>query len=176
MSLNLQRHSNIKPLKMKKFFLPVFIISMLFAGFSSSCVKEVIKETVRDTTIVRDTIVRPAVYPIEGLWIGTYSVDGLNQGDLFYSMIIYPGGKIVTRSRSSDGNDYYSSGTWTLANNKDFSATIVTFSPISGTAAVTQYITATYSNTGVLTNGTWQDTKNPYSLMKGKFSVMQRVN
>lgn len=33
-------------------------------------------------------------YPIEGLWIGTYSVDQIEyqgQGNLFYSFIIYPG-------------------------------------------------------------------------------------
>ncbi len=55
------------------------------------------------------------------------------------------------------------------------SGTISTFYPNSG-LPVTQSITATYSNTGKLTNGIWNDTDNPFgSLLSGKFSTMQRV-
>src|SRR5688572_16522602 len=108
---------------MKKLFLPAFLALFIISGLTSSCTKEVITEIVRDTTVirdtltirdtvtVRDTIVKTPVYPIEGLWIGTYSVDGLaGQGDLFYSMTIYSDGRILTKSKGGDGKDHFSSG------------------------------------------------------------------
>ena len=116
-------------------------------------------------------------YPIEGLWIGTYSVGTIpEQGNLFYSFIIYPGGVLLTKGKGGDGRDYYSTGTWTLTNSNTFLGTISTFYPNTGQPVI-QSITATYSNTGKLTNGIWNDTDNPYgSPLAGKFSTMQRVN
>lgn len=119
----------------------------------------------------------PPRYPIEGLWIGTYSVASMpEQGDLFYSFVIYPDGTLLTKGKGGDEQDHYSSGTWTLNSNNIFSATISTFYPGTG-ARITQSITATYSNTGQLTNGTWHDTDNPYgSPLSGTYSIMKRVN
>jgi hypothetical protein len=116
-------------------------------------------------------------YPIEGLWIGSYTVDGLPlQGEHFYSLAVYPDGKVVTKSKAADGKDHFSSGTWAMSSNNIFSATITTVSPNSGSTAITQEITATYSKSGILTNGTWNDTVSPYTKNKGKFSTFQRVN
>jgi hypothetical protein len=116
-------------------------------------------------------------YPIEGLWIGTYSVDGLpSQGEYFYSLAVYPDGKLLTKSYAPDGKDHFSSGTWSLSSDNTFKATIVTFSPNSGSTAITQEMTATYSTSGRLTNGTWSDTVSPYTKNKGKFSTFERVN
>ena len=121
----------------------------------------------------------PKTYPIEGLWIGTYSADQIEyqgQGDLFYSFIIYPNGILLTKGKGGDGKDHYSTGTWTLTSSNIFSGTISTFFPGSGLPII-QSITATYSNSGTLTNGIWNDTVNPYgSPLSGKFSTMQRVN
>ncbi len=105
------------------------------------------------------------------------SVDGLpEQGELFYSFIIYPNGALLTKGKGGDGQDYYSTGSWTLTSNDVFSGTISTFFPNTG-LPVTQSIIATYSNDGKLTNGIWHDTDNPYgSPLSGKFSTMQRVN
>jgi hypothetical protein len=117
------------------------------------------------------------IYPIEGLWIGTYASPAVpSQGSLFYSFVIYPDGTLLTKGKGGDGKYYYSSGTWTLSSNNIFSGTIVSF-VTPGPHPVTQCITATYSNTGTLTNGTWKDTNNPNGTgLSGTFSTMQRVN
>ncbi len=117
-----------------------------------------------------------SIYPIEGLWIGTYTVDNLtSQGSLSYNFYIKPGGKILTESLGGDGKGYYASGTWAISGS-DFTATILTFA--SGTSApVTQSISATFSNEGTLTNASWKDTNNPNGPSRsGKFSTMQRIN
>ena len=141
---------------------PKFWIYVIFFAVIStlSCTKESIQ-----------------TYPVEGLWLGTYTVDGLpGNGENFYSMAIYPDGKLLTKSKSADGKDYYSSGSWTLSAGNIFKGTITTFHPISGANAVTQEITATFSNAGQLINGLWHDTVNPFSKLQGKFSTFQRVN
>ena len=117
-----------------------------------------------------------AVYPVQGLYIGTYSVNSVPaQGDLFYSFVVYPDGTMLTKSKGGDGKDYFASGTWTLTNNI-FSGTITTLVAPNGGAPVTQSITATFSNTGTLSNGVWAATTNPNAIgNSGKFSIMQRV-
>src|SRR4051812_45798768 len=90
-------------------------------------------------------------YPIAGLWIGTYSADGMSIPPRFYSLSVFPDGSILTKGDISNGYAY-SKGTWTLTGNA-FSATITTFT----TPTVTQTIHANYSNTGVLTDATWED-------------------
>jgi hypothetical protein len=139
----------------------IWIYAIFFAVISTfSCTKESIKS-----------------YPIEGLWLGTYTVDALpGSGERFYSLVVYPDGKLLTKSKSSDGNDYYSSGSWTMSSDNNFKGTVTTFYPISGSNAVTQEITATYSKAGQLTNGIWRDTVNPFTKHQGKFSTLQRVN
>ncbi len=146
-----------------KFLLTTVLASLLFI---SSCKKDTPMDPPAQT------------YPIEGLWIGTYSVDQIpEQGGLFYSFIIYPGGVLLTKGKGGDGNDHYSTGTWTLTSSNIFSGTITTFPSDAAGLTVTQNITATYSNTGELTNGIWHDADNPYgSPLSGKFSTMQRVN
>src|SRR5690242_12057997 len=90
-------------------------------------------------------------YPIEGLWIGTYTVNSApTQPAHFASLVIYPDGSIVTKTGAEDGKDHYSSGTWTVSTDNVFSATIITFSPNSGSTAVTQKIQANYSPAGKL--------------------------
>ncbi len=118
----------------------------------------------------------PATYPIEGLWTGTYTVDALpSQGALSFNFYVKPGGNILTEGKGGDGKTYYASGIWSLSGSI-FTATITTHATIYA-APVTQLITATYSNIGTLTNGTWRDTNNPNGLgFAGKFSTMQRSN
>jgi hypothetical protein len=115
-------------------------------------------------------------YRIEGIWVGTYTVDGLpTQGALFNSFSIYPDGTMLTKGKGGDGADHFSKGTWNLASDTLFTATITTFYP-NFSNPITQRIQATFSKEGILTNGTWTDTINPYGLKKGKYSGMQRVD
>jgi hypothetical protein len=69
----------------------------------------------------------PAVYPITGLWEGTYQTDQVNQDT---SMLPYSGGSIINKAK------------------------------------------LTFSNTGTLTDGTWQDLSG--QTYTGTFQNMQR--
>ena len=118
-------------------------------------------------------------YPVEGVWLGTFSVNGsTDQKSYFYSFVIYPDGTMSTKSTGADGKAYYSAGTWAwqLSSNNIFVGTVTTMN--SGGLPITQRITATWSKTGVMTDGTYVDTINPYANpgFTGKFSTMQRVN
>jgi len=145
--------------------MKTFITLLAFGILITSCKKD-------------STNTTPApIYPIQGLWIGTYQTDQVTHQPLFYSLINYPDGTVLTRSKGGDGKYYYSTGTWALSSNNIFSATITTFVTPNAGQPTTQSITATYSNTGTLTSGTWNDTINPNgAALSGKFSTMQRVN
>ena len=132
------------------------------------------------SSCAKESTPKVVTYPIEGLWIGTYTADGIT-GESFYSFIIYPDHSLVTRGKGFDGNYYYSSGIWTLSSDNVFSGTTVSFvTPVAGTGLsnpVTQTITATFSNTGTLTNGIWKDVINSNDKpLTGTYSTMTRVN
>ena len=149
-----------------RFLLATVLASALFF---SSCTKEA------DTTPAETT---EPTYPVEGLWLGTYTVNGqTSQGSLFYSFAVYPDGTLFTKGTGADGKTYYSTGTWTWQSSRSniFVGTITTIN--SGGLPITQRITATWSNKGVMTDGVIVDTINPYlSGLSSKFSTLQRVN
>ena len=145
-------------MKCKQFCL-FAMVALLSIGSLSSCKKDKVE-----------------VYPIAGVYTGTYTVNDLPaQPALAYNLSIFPDGTITTKGMGGDGNYGYTTGTWTLTGNTQFTANITT---LGGSGQpVKQSITATFSNTGTLTNGTWVDTNNPYHApYSGKFSTMQRVN
>jgi len=142
---------------MKKLLLSavsILALTIFVLSSQTSCKKETITNTVTDTVYQCTTT-------INGLWVGTYSVTSLPaQGQLFYSLIVYPDGSLLYKAKGGDGNFYYAKGTWTLSGNT-FAGTVVSFN----TPAVTQTVTATYSATaGTLTNGTWADVANSGNL------------
>lgn len=113
------------------------------------------------------------VYPVEGMWVGTYKVDQNSaQPALPYILFVKPGGKLLTESMGGNGVLHYSSGSWTL-NGAQFTFNIQTF-PASGN--IEQSGTLVFSNTGVMSSGTWNDTYNQYGLLSGTYPTMQRVN
>ncbi|MBE7172446.1 MAG: hypothetical protein INR73_17800 [Williamsia sp.] len=137
--------------------------------FISSCTKE--EDSTPSATADTPT------YPVEGLWLGTYSVTTVpSQGNLFYSFAIYPDGTILTKSLASDGKYYYSTGTWTWQSSAS-NVFVATISTMNTPLPIVQRITATWSKTGIMTDGVWTDTSNPYNAgFSGKFSTMQRIN
>ncbi len=141
-----------------------FILLALFAIllFTTSCEKE------------KDDPTTSSKYRVEGLWIGTYTVDNdkTAPGVYFYSYSVYPDGTILIKGLGADGNYYYSTGNWQLSNTNVFTATVITV--MFNGPAVTQTITANYSDTGKMTDGVWTDVKN--GVQVGKLSTMQRVN
>lgn len=118
----------------------------------------------------------PVKYPVEGLWIGTYTVDrSPNQAPLFYSFSVKPDGTILTESKGGDGVSYYSEGTWTLTGDQfSFAITTINVEPLP----IKQSGKLTFHNSGKMTEGTWEDVENPYTKPgnTGKFSTMNRVN
>lgn len=128
-------------------------ICLLFVGLSS-CEKE--------------SSTPPPTYPIAGLWIGTYTY--LDQPPLYFSFTIYPDGTMSYKSKGIDGYTFYANGTWMLTGN-DFSYTVTTTNNPGGDES-TQTGTATYSDSGTLTNGINTDTETGGA---GAFT-MNRVN
>ena len=164
---------------MKKILMSTIILSLFAATLTliqiSSCTKTdasptIIHDTVKVTIV--DTVCPTPKYPITGLWIGTYTVPQV-QGQFYYSFAIYPDNTILVKSKGADGNTYYSAGTWKLSSNNLFTATYTSMN-YNG-SQVTQTTTATYSNSGVLTNGIEVNTANP-SLPSATLSTMQRIN
>jgi len=93
------------------------------------------------------------VYPIEGLWIGTYNIEeAVEEGDSFYySYYIRKDDSIQVHSQGADGNTYYGIGTWTL-NDTIFNAQITTTN--FGQQGQVQNVSAIYDKKkGVLKEG-----------------------
>jgi hypothetical protein len=136
-----------------KLLITLFTVTLFVA---TSCEKEEIEKK----------------YPIEGLWIGTYTINEIpQQGALYYSFIIKPGGSLLTEGKGGDGKTYYATGSWTLTDTL-FSFTYTT--PDAFNNPVTATGTATYHKTGKLTNGIWHNITKPN--ISGTFPVMDRVN
>lgn len=153
------------------------LFSLLFMSVAvTSCTKEVLVHdttlvTVHDTVTVQKECPAP-VYPITGVWIGTYTADLLpNDPPQYFSFIIKPNGELTVESHPQ-GKYYYGTGTWTLSGN------ILNCTYLYPTApqgySVNQTASAVYDSTsGKLSAGTWQNVGAPNGT--GKFT-MSRVN
>ena len=96
-----------------------------------------------------------AVVTIEGLWIGTYTVDGQpSLGSQYFSFIVKPDGTIINDTKGAN-KQHLSVGTWNL----DGTSFTSSFTCVFGTTAnvgVSETSTASFDNTGKLT-GTWKN-------------------
>ena len=107
----------------------------------------------------------PVIYPITGLWVGTYTADDIGQSPLYYAFYIQPDSTIIIQGHGGDGVTYYSYGTWSLSGNS-FSSSSITMNGFNGNnSGVTETTTAIFNNTAKLT-GVW---KTIYHT--GKFSL-----
>jgi len=152
--------------------LSLLVLTVFFLSSQTSCKKDTITNTVTKT----DTIFK-CVYNVQGLWAGTYSVSTIPlQGQLFAAFTIYPDGTLMYKSKGGDGNFYYSKGTWVLSPSNILSGTMITF-PNASFLPVTQSFTMTFSNTGTLTNASWNDTINPNGpALSGAFQSLAKIN
>jgi len=150
---------------MRKLFLSSFVITTFVFSIAifqlSSCKKEDTPSTATPTT-----------YPIEGLWIGTYSFDGQpSLGQQYFSFIIKPDGTMISDTKLSN-QQYLALGTWSLNGSILTSAFSYIYGPAPG-AGTAQTTTATWDNTGKLT-GTWKNVS-PDNGVTGTFTLT-RVN
>jgi hypothetical protein len=136
----------------KKFLLLFFTLSFLFI----SCSKK------------SDDTIKDIVYPITGFWVGTYTVDNLNQPPLYFAFSIQSDSTIIVQSQGEDGKTYYQYGTWSLSGTS-FSASATTIDPEYLNSGVAETSTATFDNKGKLTSGIW---KTIYHT--GKFSLERK--
>jgi len=155
----------MKKILMASLAMTVFAVSALLVQLTS-CKKVAAQINNHDCP--------PPTYPVEGLYIGTYSVDSKpGQGNLYYSFVVFPNGDLLTKDVTEFGDTVYQKGSWTLLADSTFTGTISTFT----TPSVFQAISGKFSSDGKISNATWHDTYNPYGTdLSGKFSVMQRVN
>ena len=136
----------------------VFLLLGTLVFYSSSCKK---------------TDVSPN-NPIQGLWIGTYTVSATDPTyvgqSFFFSFSIYPDGTLTYKGKTP-GNDVYAYGTWTLTGTA-FTFKVTTLNYDGGYQHI-QSGTATYNSTnGTLSDGAFVD-----SVTGGKSTwTMNRVN
>jgi len=95
-------------------------------------------------------------YPIEGLWIGTYTVDGEpGLGDQYFSFVIKPGGTIINDTKGG-GVQHLGVGTWAL-NGTILTCSFTCVYGISSNIGITETSTATWDKAGKLTAGIWKN-------------------
>ncbi len=115
----------------------------------------------------------PTNFPIEGLWIGSYTIDNSpSPGTQYISFAIKPDGTLVNDSKGTYGQ-YLSIGTWTLGSQTLNCSIICVYSPEPTLLGANQSISATWDKTGKLTDGTWRTVSSNGGT--GKFT-MSRVN
>jgi len=154
----------MKKVLMASLAISIFSVAVLL--FQLTSCKKAVGQTNHDCP--------PPTYPIEGLYIGTYSVDSKPElGNLYYSFVIFPDGSLLTKGVTEFGDTTYQKGNWTLSSDSTFNGNIATFT----TPSVLQSITGKFSKDGKISDATWHDTYNPYGDgLAGNFSVMKRIN
>lgn len=150
----------------------LFMISVALTTFAlaslvfqmTSCTKAAADE-IKDCPI--------AIYPITGLWEGTYQTNQVNHVPTYCSFTIYPDGTFMKRAQVVSSTEYeLTKGTWALTGNV-FVYKDTSLLPYSG-GSIINTATLTFSNTGTLSNGTWQDLSG--QSYTGTFQNMKRNN
>ncbi|MEP6749532.1 MAG: hypothetical protein ABJB86_17475 [Bacteroidota bacterium] len=114
-----------------------------------------------------------ASYSIQGLWIGTYTVDGqLNLGQQYFSFIIKPDGTMINDTKGANVQ-HLSPGTWALTGDT-LSCTYTSVYGSPSNIGVTETSKAYFSKTGgTLSSGIW---KNVAPLTGSGTFTLTRVN
>jgi hypothetical protein len=142
---------------MKRRLLFPGIFSLFFVLFATiSCTKTVtdtktvtvtdtVTKTITDTVTRTDTV---QLYPIQGLWVGTYTAAVNGGTPYFFSLTAFPDGSLNYKSKGVGNTTFYAYGTWSLV------GTSFTFSVVETSSGHVQQGSATYNNNiGTLTSG-----------------------
>ena len=97
----------------------------------------------------------PTTYSIQGLWIGTYSVDGQpGLGQQYFSFVIKPDGTMINDTKG--GQQHISLGNWSLTGDT-LSCSFTCVYGASSNIGVTETTKAYFDKTGKLTSGIWKN-------------------
>ncbi|MDN3657160.1 hypothetical protein QWZ08_16040 [Ferruginibacter paludis] len=125
----------------------------------------------KKTTVQAGDNCPPAAYPVTGLWEGTYQTDQVNHIATYCSFTIYPDGTFMKRAQVISSTEYeLTRGTWKL-NGTLFEYQDTSILPYSGGSIINK-AKLTFSDTGTLTDGTWQDLSG--QTYTGTFQNMRR--
>lgn len=106
---------------------------------------------------------------VQGLWIGTYTINGQTTNtDTYYSFIIKPGGSLLVESRFLN-QQQFAVGNWTLSGTTLTCIFTYVYAP-TGQVGTVQSATATWDNSGKLSSGTWMNTS-PANGTAGTFTL-----
>lgn len=95
-------------------------------------------------------------YPIQGLWIGTYTVDGQSSvGEQYFSFIIKPDGTIIADTKWGT-QQHLAIGTWTLTGST-FNCSFTCVYGSQSNIGVTETSSASWDKAGKLV-GNWKNT------------------
>jgi hypothetical protein len=110
-------------------------------------------------------------YPIEGLWIGTYTLNGQPAaGERYFSLAIRPGGTMISDGKVVNEANL-STGTWTLTGDT-LSCSFTCVYGLPNNVGVLQSYKGVWDKTGKLT-GTWKNFLSPSS---SGIITLKRVN
>lgn len=96
-------------------------------------------------------------FPIEGIWIGSYTEDGSPELEKqYFSYILKPDGTMIFDGKGN-GEQYIAVGTWSLSG-KTLSTTYTNIYGENGISiGVVQTSTSTWDSTGKLVGGIWKN-------------------
>ena len=99
----------------------------------------------------------PTTHTIEGLWIGSYTVNGQpNLGNQYFSFSIKPDGTVVNDTKG-ENMQHLNIGNWTLTGDS-LSCTTTCVYGLSSNLGVVEKHTAKFDKIkGTLTNGIWKN-------------------
>ena len=150
---------------MKKIILvsmTLLLLAVCSTLFSlSSCTK-----TFADTKT--DTVYK-CQSTINGLWIGSVTVDGRPDMTHYYSLIIKPDGTMINDTKNAQGTQDLNVGKWTLLGDTLTCITTCVYGIPENLGIVEKHTAIFNQSTGTLTSGTWENYPNPYG--KGTFTV-----
>ena len=99
----------------------------------------------------------PSTTSIEGLWIGSYTIDGQpNSGQQFFSFVIKPDGTVINDTKEAN-QQHLSIGAWTLTGDTLTCTTTCVYGSESN-MGITENHTAIFDKTkGTISNGVWKN-------------------
>ena len=116
-----------------------------------------------------------ATYPAAGVYNGTHLTDQISHAPAKYELVLNNDGTLLIKVQGVPPAQtiIYGKGSWILSGNMvSYTDTTINYS-----STLIQKGKFTFSDTGVLTNGTWQDVSADGGVYyTGTFSSFQRIN